>query len=316
MSDANTTTTGPEASADGEAAETAAPTERKLRRALTQIRREGLKVAVIYAVADAALATLLVNLVASFAGVPYLPARLPIPEAVLSALRSAGVTLAEPTVSSGAVVGAGLGLLVFATEVTWRSRRPLVEQFAAANPSLSESLRTARDAVDRGRESRIVLRLYEQVLDELQEASSVGLISVRRVAVTVVVISLLSVATIQLAVVDITLAGLGGPAEPEGPGGGTQQDYTGLQDGSSILGEPEDVPAGSEELDASIDTTGSGSGEGSDVDSAAAYADSGFDSSSPVESQRAGFSEGENLEDAELIREYNLRIRQETDSDS
>jgi hypothetical protein len=291
-------------------------TERKLRRALTEIRREGLKVAAIYAVADAALATLLVNLVATVTGVPSLPARLPIPDAVLSALRGAGVTLAEPTVSSGAVVGAAVGLVVFGVEVAWRTRRPLVEQFAAANPSLSEALRTARDAVEADRESRIVLRLYEDVLAQLKGASSIGLLSVRRVAVTVLIVSVISIATIQLAVVDISLAGLGGPPDAD-RSGGTTEDYTGLQDGSSILGEPEDVPAGSEELEASIDTTGSGSGNGSDVDSAAAYADSGFDSSSPVESQRAGFSERERLEDAELIREYNLRIRQEeTNSDS
>jgi hypothetical protein len=291
-------------------------TERKIRRALTQIRREGLKVAAIYAVVDAALATLLVNLVAAFTGVPSLPARLPIPGAVLDALSGVGVTPAEPTVSSGAVVGAAVGLVVFGVEVAWRTRRPLVEQFAAANPSLSESLRTARDAVDRDRQSRIVRRLYEDVLTQLTEASSIGLLSVRRVAVTVLLISVISLATIQLAVVDISLAGLGGPPDAD-QSGGTTQDYTGLQDGSSILGEPEDVPAGSEELEAGIDTTGSGSGDGTDTSSAAAYDDSGFDSSSAVESQRAGFSERERLEDAELIREYNLRIRQEdTNSDS
>jgi hypothetical protein len=287
-------------------------TERKIRRAITQIRREGLKVATIYAVADAALATLLVNLVAAVTGVPRLPAQLPLPAPVLDALARAGVSLAEPTVSSGAVVGAGVGLLVFVVELALRTRRPLVEQFAAANPSISESLRTARDTLDDDGRSRIVLRLYGDVLDQLRAASSIDLIDVRRVAVTVVLISLISVATIQLAVVDISLAGLGGPAEPA-PTGGTQSDYTGLQNGSSILGDPEDVPEGTEELDASIDTSGSGSENGSDADSSAAYADSGFDTDETVESQRAGFSERERLEDAELIREYNLRIRQESD---
>jgi hypothetical protein len=71
------------------------------------------------------------------------------------------------------------------------------------------------------------------------------------------------------------------------------------------------VPAGTEELDASVDTSGSGSGNGTDAESAAAYADSGFDTDGSIESQRAGFSERERLEDAELIREYNLRIREE-----
>jgi len=292
------------------------PAERKLQRALTQIRREGLKVAVIYAVVDAALATLLVNLAATVAGAPGLPTRLPIPDAVLDALAGVGVTPAEPTVSSAAVIGAAAGLLVFGVEVGWRIRRPLVEQFAAANPSLSESLRTARDAVASDRQSRIVLRLYEDVLDQLRDASSIGLLSTRRLALAVLLLSVASIATIQLAVVDLSLAGLGDPGDTAGPDGGTQTEYRGLQDGSSILGEAEDVPEGSEELEADIDTSGSGSGNGSEVESSAAYENSGLDSSTPVESQRAGFDERQRLEDAALIREYNLRIRQTTDSNS
>ncbi|WP_338737987.1 DUF7502 family protein [Haloplanus salilacus] len=296
---------------DGETADPP-PEERKIRRALAQIRREGWKVAVIYAVVDATLATLLVNLVATVTGVPELPARLPLPDAVLSALRSAGVAPADPTVASGVVVGLAVGLVVFVSEVAWRVRRPLVEQFEAANPELREALRTARDTVNREGRSRMALRLYESVLDDLRAASSIGLLDLRRVAVTVVVVAAVSIATIQLAVVDVSLAGgVGGAPEAE-PDGGTDTEYTGLEDGSSILGEPEDVPEGEENLDASVDTEGAGSGD-VDTESAAAYDDSGFDDSGTVESQRAGFSERERLEDAELIREYNLRIREETD---
>jgi hypothetical protein len=292
--------------------------DRKIRRALTQIRREGWKVAVIYAVVDATLATLLVNLAATLAGgVPSLPARLPIPPAILRALReTAGIQPAEPTVSSAAVVGVVVGCLVFAVEVAWRVRRPLVEQFEAANPALRESLRTARDAVRADRRSRMARRLYEGVLADLERASSVGLLDARRLVVTVVLITAVSAATIHLAVADITLAGLGDGPTAETPDGGTQSDYTGLQDGSSILGEPEDVPTGEENLDATVDTSGSGSGQGSAAESAAAYEDSGFGGPDSVESQRAGFTERERLEDAELIREYNLRIREETESDS
>ena len=290
--------------------------ERKIRRALTQIRREGWKVAVIYAVIDATLATLVVNLAATVAGgVPRLPARLPIPRALLRLLReTAGVTLAEPTVSSAAVVGVAVGLVVFVADVALRVRRPLVEQFEAANPALQESLRTARDAVRADRHSRMARRLYEGVLADLKGASSVGLLDLRRVAVTVLLITAVSVATIQVAVVDISLAGLDG-AESGVQTGGTDADYTGLQDGSAILGDPEDVPEGSEDLDATIDTSGSGSGDGTDAESAASYEDSGFAGPETVESQRAGFTEREQLEDAELIREYNLRIREETDNE-
>jgi len=311
-------TATPTGSDAGDGDEPDRPTEeRKIRQALTQIRREGWKVAIIYAVIDAALATLVVNLTATFlGGVPRLPARLPIPQVILRTLReTAGVTRAEPTVSSAAVVGVAVGLLVLAVEVAWRVRRPLVEQFEAANPTLQESLRTARDAVRQDQHSRMARRLYESVLADLKRASSVGLLDMRRVVVTVLLITVVSVATIQLAVVDISLAGLGDRPDANTPGGGTQSEYTGLQDGSSILGEPEDVPEGSEELDATIDTSGSGSGDGSDAESAAAYEDSGFSGPETVESQRAGFTEREQLEDAELIREYNLRIRQETNDE-
>jgi hypothetical protein len=309
--------TAPATEADSTAAATdteATDVERRIRRALVQIRREGWKVAVIYATVDAALATLLANLVLTVFEVAALPTRTPIPGVVLDALAAVGVSRAEPTVSSAAVVGLGLGLLVFGVEVAWRVRRPLVEQFEAANPDLRESLRTARDAVRHDRRSRIVERLYADVLAGLREASSVGLVDLRRVAATLLLVSLVSVATIHLAVVDVSVAGLGEPNSTGPQTGGTDSEYAGLQDGSSILGEPEDVPEGREELDAAIDTSGSGSGEGSDAGSAAAYDSSGFDDSATVETQRAGFSERERLEDAELIREYNLRIREESDT--
>ena len=158
-------------------------------------------------------------------------------------------------------------------------------------------------------------RLYESVLADLKRASSVGLLDLRRVAVTVLLITAVSVATIQVAVVDISLAGLDDGSDSGVQTGGTDADYTGLQDGSAILGDPEDVPEGSEDLDATIDTSGSGSGDGTDAESAASYEDSGFAGPETVESQRAGFTEREQLEDAELIREYNLRIREETDNE-
>lgn len=293
------------------------PTEsRRVQRALKQIRREGWKVAAIYAVVDAALATLLVNLLLTFLdGVPGVPNRLPIPDAILRVLReTAGIQPAEPTVSSAAVVGVGVGLLVAVVDGTWRVRRPLVEQFESANPALRESLRTARDAVRADRESRMARRLYERVLADLKESSSVGLMDLRRIGVSVLLITVVSLATIQLAVVDISLAGLGGQPEAT-PDGGTDTEYSGLQDGSSILGEPEDVPEGEDNLDTTIDTSGSGGGGGADGESATAYEDSGFGGADSIESQRAGYSESEQLEDAELIREYNLRIREESDDE-
>lgn len=284
---------------------------RRMRRAVAEIRREGWKVAVIYATLDAALATLLANLALAVARPSFLPASVPIPSAVVDALRrGAGVSLADPTLSAASVVGVALGVVVFAVEVAVRVRRPLVEQFESANPGLYESLRTARDAVEDGRDTPIARRLYEEVIDELRRSSSVGLLDVRRVVATALVVVVVSLATVQVAVVDLSLGGVDGGAG--GPGGGptggvAPEDYGGLQDPSGILGEPEDVPAGVENQNATIDTSGSGAGDGADP--VASYADSGYAGSGDVDSQRASFAEGEQLEDAELIREYNLRIR-------
>jgi hypothetical protein len=280
----------------------------RMRRAISEIRREGWKVAIIYATVDATLAMLGANLLLSVWQPPSLPARMPIPTAVRETL---GLSLAEPTVATSAVVGVGLALLVFVLEVAVRTRRPLVEHFEAANPDLRESLRTARDSVRSGSDSRIARRLYEDVLAGLRESSSIGLLNLRRVGGTVVLITLLSLATIQVAVVDLQLGGpdgvdTDGPDPDEEPG-----EFGGLQDGDSILGDSEDVPSGVENLEAEIDTSGSGSGGGADAD-AAAYENSGYGGT--VESQRAAFAEEERVEDAALIREYTIRISEGADA--
>lgn len=312
MSDPDTTDRGQSVAASGTESLDEPPEDvRRMRRAVRQVRREGWKVAVIYAAVDAALATLVVNLLLTVAPPPSLPGHVPIPETVLAAVEGSP-TLAGATVPTAAAVGVAAGVLVFWVEVGLRVRRPLVEQFEAANGDLRESLRTARDALDDGTPTRMARRLYDQVLADLREASSVGLIDLRRVTVTVLVVVLVSVATIHLSVIDVSLLG-GGDEGAALPDDGSPSEYGGLQDPSSVLGEPEDVSAGQENLDAVVDTGGSGGDGGSDTDPPAAYEDSGFVNADPVESQRAGFSERERLEDAELIREYNVRIRQGED---
>jgi hypothetical protein len=289
--------------------ETTHQANRKIRQALIEVRREGWKVATIYAVVDATLVALVVNLVVTIADVPGLPQRVPLPEVVLDVLARGGMTFADPTVATGTILGVLIGGIVFFGELGWRVHQPLVEQFETANPDLREALRTARDAVENGSQSQMAVRLYEDILNDLKQASSVGLLDLRRVTGTILVIAVISVATIQLAVVDISLLGLDNSPESELESG-SESEYSGLQDGSSILGDPEDVPTGEEELDTQIDTSGSGSDDGDGADSAAAYNTGGFGDPS-IETQRAGFSERERLEDAELIREYNLRIREE-----
>jgi len=296
---------------DGEA-EPAEET-RRMRRAIAEIRREGWKVAVIYAAVDAALLTLLSNLLLLLFRPSVVPARIPLPPALVGVLRgTVGLALAAPSVGGGTVVAVALGVLVFGAEVVLRVRRPLVEQFEAANPGLRESLRTARDAVERGRDSRMARRLYEDVVTELRGASSVGLLDLRRLTATLLVVALVSLATVQVAVLDLSLVGAGGGTGAQPAGAAQPSDYGGLKDPSSVLGEPEDVPTGQASMDAVVDTSGSGSGNG--ADSAASYDNSGFTGTGSYESQRAAYSQGEQVEDADLVRRYNLKIRQEDDT--
>ncbi|MFB6302295.1 MAG: hypothetical protein ABEH78_05480 [Haloferacaceae archaeon] len=282
---------------------------RRMRRAVRAVRREGRKAAAIGAAVDAVAVLLAVNLVfeAARSALPdalVAPVPLPVPSSVPA-------TIPLPaTVDASALVAVGVGGAAAAVAYWLRIRRPAVERFEAINPPVAEALRTARDALDADRDGPMADRLYESVLDRLGECSSLGLLGIRRLAITVAVISLLGAANVGITVVDLGV-GFGGPggtpdAANGGPGAGSD-DYSGLQDPDEVLGEPEDVSAGDEALNASVPTRGSGNGSGSTE----SYSTGGFAGGTDVESQQAGFAERERLEDAELIREYNLRIRED-----
>jgi hypothetical protein len=291
------------------------PLRQQMADALAEVRREGYKVAVIYAVVDAALVTLAVNLLLQVVTVGAVPETVRPLGPLSGVLSGSGLSwLAGTPVGTSTLAGAVAGLLTFVVEFVLRVRRPLVEQFEAANPSIRESLRTARDTVEDGRETVMALALYRDVLDRLRDTSSLELVDTRRLVVTVAVLVAVSLASIQVAVVDLNL-GLDGPDGGDGPDQSpTQRPYEGLRDGDAILGDAENVSAGDTELDADLQTQGGGeSGNGS---SAAAYDQSGFASSADVESQQAGFAPADQVEDAELIREYNLKIRDIEDDDS
>lgn len=298
------------AAGNGDADDEAAREARRMRRALSAIRREGWKVAVIYATLDAALAAMGANFLLTLWRPSFLPAEVALPAALVETLGPVSAVLfADGAVRASALVAVAVGLLVFAVEVAVRVRRPLVEQFEAVNPGLRESLRTARDAVEDGRRTRMARRLYDDVLSELRSASSIELLDTRKLTVTVVLLAVVSLASIQLAAVDLSLGGGSGPGAGNPTDAETPAEYRGLQDPSSILGETEAVPTGQESMDAVVGTSGSGSGDDA-ADAAGAFDDSGFGDPGAVESQQAGFAEVERLEDAALIREYNLRIRE------
>ncbi|MBV0903454.1 hypothetical protein KTS37_16845 [Halomicroarcula salina] len=289
---------------------------RRMASALGEVRREGKKAALIYAVVDAVLLFLAVNVLLAVLRPAELPAQLAVPAAVTEPIAQAvGRSIPRVTLPGSAVVAAVVGLVAFVGEYGYRVRRPLVEQFEAANPGVAEALRTARDAVEDGADTRMAARLYEDVLDRLRGSSGVALVDTRRLLVTLVVVVALSLATVQVAVVDLDLLGGDGPTNDGSPSD-RPSEYEGLEDGDAVLGESEDVQAGDENLTAEIESTGGDE----EIDSSEQFpstSDGGPGSGSgAVDSQQAGYAAPEDVEDAELIREYNLRIRDQDDSDT
>lgn len=277
-----------------DAAESTAPTHgSQVEAAIREVRREARKAALLHALVEAAVLGLAVNLLLAAFG---------------------PVVSREVRLASVAVVA----LFALVLGVKLRMRRPLVERFERLNPVVNEALRTARDSRARGSADRMATALYADVLGRLRETSSTGLVDSRRLAVSLVVLLVLSLVTAQVTItgldigefegfdVDTTLGGGGGG------GGGGATDVSGgtggLQEGSLVLGEPEDVEAGSEELPVGVDVSGGG-GEAEER----VYNTGGFGDGTAVEAQRAGFAPPEVLEDADLIREYNLQIREEED---
>lgn len=267
--------------------------------ALREIRREAYKVAAVYAVVDAALVALIANLALRVAEPAWAAGaiRVPLPTGAIEG----GVGL--PIAVLAAVVA---GLVVLAGEFALRARRPVVEQFEAANPAIREMLRTARDAVDDGRDTRMARALYADVLDRLRGTSSVGLVDLRRLSATLVVVVAVSVAGIGVAVVDLDL----GDGDRTAPDVAEAPAYDGLRDGEGVLGDAENVSAGDDEIEAEVG--GEGEGDAPPGGAPSSY-DAGGLPTGDVESQQAGFADAERLEEAELIREYNLRLRNETD---
>jgi len=266
----------------------------RMANALRHIRREGWKAGFIHALVDAVAAMLAVNLAVVVLDVPGVP---PV------------VSVSGVGVPGAALVGLVAGLAVLVGEFAWRVRQPIVERFEAGNPEVTDALRTARDAVDGDLDSTMARRLYADVLERLQETSSIALVDLRRVSVTVVVVLVLSVATLQATVYDVTV--VGGNDDPGIEGADNESvEFSGLQDGSSVLGESGEATSGEENLTARLDSTTGDEELNESVDgpdTSTGVAGPGSDTS--LEGQQAGFTQQEEVEDAQLVREYNVRIR-------
>ena len=283
----------------------------RIRAALSEVRREVRKAALVHAAVEGTLAAVVANLLLSLVTPAALAGTLPLPAVVFGVLRRVpGVGAVAPrTVGVAPLVAAGVGGVGFAAAYRLRLRRPSVERFEAANPSLREALRTARDAVEAGTDddSAMARRLYADVIARLREASTLELVDARRLTVTVVVVAVVAVAGVQVAVVNPDLGGvLAGGSDP----GATvdRPDDDELRDGDEILGDAEDVEAGDEIENVTLPGTGDGTEEGPTAPGSGTGAGAG--GAGEFDSQQAGFAGDERIEDAELVREYNLRIRE------
>ncbi|ELZ23649.1 hypothetical protein C475_15298 [Halosimplex carlsbadense 2-9-1] len=286
-----------------------ADSRERMRWAIGEIRREAWKAAVTAAVVEAVAVFLGVNLVLAALSPSWVPDRLRVPASVTDPVGSAlGRDLGAVAVPGSATAAAAVGALALAVAVWLRLREPLVERFEGVNPSVAEKLRTARDAAEADADSRMARRLYGEVLADLRESSAVGLLNVGRLGAVAVVIAALSLATVQVAVVDLALFDR---PQPETNGSADEPtNYTGLLDGDRVLGDREEVSTGDDNQTAEIES----SGGGRDVEEDRTFPDrdssgAGGGSAGGVDSQQAEFAAPEQVEDADLVREYNRRIR-------
>lgn len=272
-----------------------------MRAAIAEIRGEGRKVGAIHAMTDAALVTVVTLVAVALLG---LDPQVGFPAGVRERLAAALGRRLTGTVGAGRIAAGVVGLLTAVVQ-WWRfTRRPLVEQFEAANPAVADRLRTARDAITNDADSVMARRLYDEVLDRLRETSSWQLVRTRRVGAQVVLILVLGVASVAAvtAGIGLDLGDRSDPAPTERP------EYEGLQDADGILGAPENVSAGDESLEARLDTSGEGAtGGNASVPTGGA---GGSDATGRYDAQHAGYASSEAVENADLIREYNLRIRE------
>ena len=267
--------TAPEADIDPESP------QGRMERALTAVRREGQKAAAIYAVADGVAAMLAVNVVLATiaSAVPY------------------------PT-----VLAVLAGVAVLGGEFWLRTRRSLVERFEAANPAVAGPLRTARDAVESGADDRMAARLYEETLERLRDASGVALVDGARVAATGVVVVVLCLASLQVSVVGLSFLGDDSTTAVDDRPEAVTPEPDGLRDGGAVLGDPDPVDRGSEDVTAEVEAN---EGDGPIEEDRSFPSDGGGAGGADVETRQAAFSRPDRVENAELVREYNLRIREQ-----
>jgi len=274
--------------------------ELTMQEALAEVRREERKAALIYASIDAMFVGTAIALGGTFIGL----------ESAVDVTIPYGL---NPTT----VLSLGSSVLTLVVEYVLRMRGRPGERFEGVNEVVEPALRTARDTLSTDRDLRMARELYADVLDELQSTSSTKLLRSRRLAIPLIAAIVFSLGTVQLAAagIDVSTVGPAGSSSDQvGPTAGSgDPGSVELQDGSQVLGNATNVSAGSEQLNATLSTSaGSGDGSVDAVDSGGLPSASG---PAEVDARRTGFSESEDIENGELIKEYNLAIRDEQNNE-
>ena len=272
-----------------------------------EIRREGAKAAFLHAAIETTLVFIAVFFVVDSSNPAWLP-------------ETVGTEAATVPGSAAAAVAVASVFFVLDAVLVYRSRT--VEYFEEANPQVKEALRTARDAAKRDEENEMAERLYDDVLEELRTTSSEGFVSVRRIVGSLALV--VGVGALLMAVSiggvgfgdglfgENPFAGGGQSSEGEGQGGGGsggERQYDDLQNPDEVLGETGEVTRGTDNQEVELRQSGSGGDGGGETGSAGGGSD--YTGGVNVESQRAEYSPEEEIDDAELVKEYNLRVRGE-----
>lgn len=265
---------------------------------MTEIRREGLKAAVLHSVVESAAAFFVALAALSVAGFDT---------------SVAGYSLLYPLSAAAAIA-----YLVAATVHLYHRRT--VERFEDVNPELREKLRTARDAAEDGDSAAAADALYREVLEDLQDASSRGFVDAARLSGALVVVLALGAGLMAGGVSDLRATGdlardsLGIGGAPAGDAGfvdPSDDSYTGVQSGDHLVGEPGNLSEADEEL--LIRLRGGGSPSAGGDDGGESYYSDDLDA---PDVERAGAVElyldgsaGLSADDRQVVEEYFLRRR-------
>lgn len=305
------------------AVETDDPLE-DVREAIDEIRNEGLKAALVHGVVEASLVLIALGVGLSLADVGFVPDAVAMPEAVIESLNAAatsagydGQAFPTPYEFSGAIVVAiGLSLVFFVVDVAFVYRSRTVEAFESFNPEVRQALRTARDVAEDDRDDTMTRQLYRNVLERLEDTTSEGFISHRRMAMSLFLIVGIALLVLYASVVGVNFGpgeGLmpGGGGGGGAPDGGVSQDTSAekqsqWQDANDVLGDAKAVGEGGGQ-DVGLGLQQSGSTTSGDTGGSSQPGEFP-DSSGSVESQRAGYDQQEQIEDADLVKDYNLRV--------